>query len=152
MLFIVLMCAVRTATAQDPCETNFKALGDPRNGASYVSFVTIPNLDTHSALGQIERMTLAQGLTVGAETYSDNEGNLTLHPADLGLIHTQQGYPIVIKADTVSHELLIAAKLNQGRTVTADTMKATLCGLLTQVTMDDAGAAKAAAAHAQTHG
>jgi hypothetical protein len=152
----ILLCSpvlgVASAAAQDECAANFKAVGDPRNGASYVTFVTLPNLDPHSALGQMQKIALERGFTLGAESYSGNEGNLTIiQNASLGLIHTRQGYPILIKADQTTNQLWMALKLNQEQKITADSMRATLCGMLTRVTMDAAGAALAADTHAQSH-
>jgi hypothetical protein len=152
--FIVplIACAGRPVLAQGSCESNLKVSGDPRNGAAYVTFVTIPNLDIHSALGQIEKIALDNNLTPGAENYAGDVGTLTVVRKDKSsLLHQDKGFPILIKADKANSRLIMALQLNQGQVSTAENMQSFMCGMLTHVTMDSAGAAAAAAAHAQTH-
>ena len=62
MLLVFLLVGMKTAYSQSECEANFKVSGDPRNGASYLTYVTIPHLDIHSALGQVEKAALDGGL------------------------------------------------------------------------------------------
>jgi hypothetical protein len=136
----------------DSCEDNFKVSGDPRNGASYVTFVTLPNLDPHSALGQMEKISLDMGFVIGSENYEGDMGTLTIIQKDKNnLLHPHKGFPVMIRANKADNRLAIALQLNQGQTANADTMRSTLCGMLSKVTMDSAGAAVADAAHAQTH-
>jgi hypothetical protein len=152
LLLSIGLLTVRTAFAQDQCVTNFKVSGDPRNGATYLTFVTIPNLDIHSALGQMEKIALDNDLATGAETYEGDTGTLTVVRKDKSsLLHQNKGFPILIKADKSTGRLIMALQLNQGQISTAENMQSFMCGMLTHVTMDSAGAAAAAAAHAETH-
>ncbi len=147
-----LLLFAKTAFAQDECASNFKVSGDPRNGAGYVTFVTIPHLDIHSALGQVEKTAIDNGLAVGSENYEGNEGTLTVFKKDKsGLLHQDKGFPIMVKANKANNRLMMALQLNQGQISTAENMQGLMCGMLAHVTMDGAGAAAAAAAHAQTH-
>lgn len=147
-----LLLGMKTAFAQDDCAANFKVSGDPRNGASYLTYVTIPHLDIHSALGQVEKIALDNSLAPGAENYEGDEGTLTIVRTDKsGLLHQNKGYPILIKANKANNRLIMALQLNQGQVATAENMQRFMCGILTHVTMDSAGAATAATAHAQTH-
>lgn len=153
-VLIALFCVGR-AFAQNDCAANFKVSGDPRNGASYLTYVTIPHLDIHSALGQVEKISLDNGLAPGAENYEGDEGTLTVVRKDkTGLLHLNnqnKGYPILIKANKANNRLIMALQLNQGQVATAENMQSFMCGILTHVTMDTAGATAAAAAHAETH-
>lgn len=146
------LLATATIHAQNECAANFKVSGDPRNGSSYLTYVTIPQMDIHSALGQVEKIALDNGLVVGAENYEGNEGTLTVVRKDKsGLLHQNRGYPILIKANKTNSRLIMALQLNQGQVSTAENMQNFMCGILTNVRMDSAGAASAAAAHAETH-
>jgi hypothetical protein len=113
--FIVplIACGGRPVLAQGSCESNLKVRGDPRNGAAYVTFVTIPNLDIHSALGQIEKIALDNNLTPGAENYEGDVGTLTVVRKDKSsLLHQDKGFPILIKADKANSRLIMALQLN----------------------------------------
>lgn len=148
----LIACVVQPVLAQGSCEANFKASGDPRNGASYVTFVTIPNLDPHSALGQIEKIALDNNLTPGAENYEGDEGTLTVvRKAQGSVLHPSKGFPILFKANKTDNRLIMELQLNQGQTSTVENMQSFMSSILTHVTMDSAGAAAAATAHAQTH-
>jgi hypothetical protein len=148
----LLLSLANTAVAQDECATNFKAEGDPRNGASYGTFVTIANLDPHSALGQMEKFALEQGFKIGAENYSGTAGTLSIVQKDSNnILHPHKGFPILIEADGTTNRLAMALQLNQGQTAKPEDVRSSLCGMLTKVTMDSSGAALAAQAHAQTH-
>ena len=148
----LLLLVGKVAFAQNECATNFKVSGDPRNGASYLTFVTIPHLDPHSALGQMEKIALDNDLAPGAENYEGDTGTLTVVRKDKSsLLHQNKGFPILIKADKGNNRLIMALQLNQGQISTAENMQSFMCGMLTHVTMDSAGAAAAAAAHAETH-
>jgi hypothetical protein len=152
LLGLLSLFVAKTSFAQNECATNFKVSGDPRNGASYVTFVTIPNLDIHSALGQMEKLALDQGFVVGAENYEGDEGTLSIARKDKsGLLHQDKGFPILTKAIKGNNRLIMALQLNQGQTSTAENMQNFMCGMLTKVTMDSSGAAVAEAAHAETH-
>jgi hypothetical protein len=152
MFLCCFFLVAKTALAQDECAANFKVSGDPRNGASYLTFVTIPHLEIHSALGQMEKIALDNDLAPGAENYEGDEGTLTVVRKDKsGLLHQNKGFPILIKANKANNRLIMALQLNQGQISTAANMQSFMCGMLTHVTMDSAGAAAAAAAHAQTH-
>lgn len=140
------------ALAQSECVKNFRISGDPRNGATYLSYVTIPNLDAHSALGQVEAIGLAAGLKVGAENYEGDSGTLVLYRKDeSSFLHQNKGFPIMFKADKPTNRLIMAFQLNQGQTAPADKMQDFTCSILNNVHMNSAGAAAAAAAHAETH-
>ena len=155
VLFGFLLLGMKAAYAQNECAANFKVSGDPRNGASYLTYVTIPHLDIHSALGQVEKISLDSGLAPGSENYAGDEGTLTVVRKDkTGLLHLNnqnKGYPILIKANKANNRLIMALQLNQGQVATAENMQSFMCGILTHVTMDSAGATAAAAAHAETH-
>lgn len=92
---IVLFGLVPVLHAADTCEANFKTSGDPRNGASFETFVTIPGLDNHSALGQMEKIAMDKGFKVGAEDYSGTVGTLTLIQKNTFM---HQGFPITVTA------------------------------------------------------
>lgn len=150
-LFLLSTLSAKSLFA-DSCEDNFKASGDPRNGATYVTFVTLSNLDPHSALGQMEKLALDQGFVIGSENYDGDEGTLTIIQKDSNnILHPHKGFPILIKANKTTSRLAIALQLNQGQTATAENVRNSMCGMLNKVTMDNAGAAVAAEAHAQTH-
>lgn len=151
-LFLLAMLAAKPLFAASSCEANFKEVGDPRNGASYVTFVTIPNMDPHSALGQMEKLTLNAGFSMGSESYEGDVGTLTMMRKDkFSLLHPQNGFPLLIKASKADNTLWIALKLNQGQTAEPAQMQSQLCGMLEKVTMDSAGAQIADQQHAETH-
>jgi hypothetical protein len=152
LLMCVLVLFVKSAMGQNECATNFKVNGDPRNGAAYVTYITIPRIDIHSALGQVEKIAIDGGFVPGAESYEGNVGSLTFVRKDKsGLLHQNKGFPILVKADKSNNRLIMALQLNQGQISTADNMQNFMCTILTHVTMDSAGADAAAAAHAETH-
>lgn len=151
-LFSLAMLATKPLFAASSCEANFKAVGDPRNGASYVSFVTIPNMDPHSALGQMEKLTLDAGFSMGSESYEGDVGTLTMMRKDkFSLLHPQNGFPLLVKASKTDNTLWIALKLNQGQTADPGQIQSQLCGMLERVTMDASGAQVAAQQHAESH-
>jgi hypothetical protein len=152
LLLALMLIGAKTAYAQSDCAANFKVSGDPRNGASYLTYRTIPHLDIHSALGQVEKISLDSGLAPGAENYEGDEGTLTVVRKDKsGLLHQNKGFPILIKANKANSRLIMALQLNQGQVSTAENMQNFMCGILDAVSMDSAGAAAAATAHAETH-
>lgn len=150
--FLLISAFAAKPLLADSCEENFKVSGDPRNGATYLTYVTIPNLDPHSALGQMEKITLDQGFVMGSENYEGDSGTLTVSQKDKSdFLHKRPGFPVVIQANKANNRLVIGLQLNRGQTANADDIRTTLCGMLNKVTMDSAGAAIADAAHAQTH-
>jgi hypothetical protein len=152
IFLLLLFVGVTPSFAADSCEANFKASGDPRNGATYVTFVTIPNLDPHSALGQMEKIALDMGFVMGSENYEGDAGTLTVIQKDKNnLLHPHPGFPVMIRANKADNRLAIALQLNQGQTTDPGSLRTMLCGMLSKVTMDSAGASVAAQEHAQTH-
>lgn len=112
--YALLVLLAPVALAQSECAKNFRESGDPRNGATYLSYVTIPNLDAHSALGQVEAIGLAAGLKVGAENYEGDSGTLVLYPRtkDASCIKTRV-FPIQREVDGLTPELYVVLKEDQ---------------------------------------
>lgn len=138
-------------TNEAQCVANFQQSGDPRNGATYKSFVVIPRIDIHSALGQMEKFAQDQKFVVGAETYQGDEGQLIVSQKDSGFLNYHHGFPVIILANAKTNRLTVGFRLNQGQTTTVESARGVICGMLSKVTMDAAGAALAASTRAQTH-
>ena len=149
---LFLLLVMRPAFGQASCADNFRVSGDPRNGAMYSTFVTIPNIDNHSALGQMEAVALKQEFKVGAEVYSGDEGTLTLvQDGGNSLFKGSPGFPIYVKAKRTANKLSIDFRLNRGQTADASTIRNFVCGMLTSVSMDAQGAAIAKGVRKNTH-
>lgn len=145
---ISVLLLAKAALAADSCEANFKVSGDPRNGASFDTSVTIPGLDMHSALGQLQQIALDGGFKIGAEDYKDSEGELVIARKDSFKV---RGYPILLVANNDTGKVSIALRLHRGQMAKAEDMRSFMCGMLSKLKAGEEGKAIAAAARAKTH-
>lgn len=137
------------ASAASECESNFTVSGDPRNGVGYMTHITIPQLDVRSALGQLQQQAVNAGMEVGTAKIEGDEGTQTFISKD-GLFK-KKGIAMMVVANKKNSQVGVAIQLSQGQTASDDAMRGNMCGLLSSVHMDAAGAAVAEQALAKTN-
>lgn len=135
--------------AATECESNFTVSGDPRNGAGYMTHITIPNLDVRSALGQLQQQAVNAGMEVGTAQIEGDEGTQTYISKD-GLFK-KNGMAMMVLANRKNGQVGVAVQLQQGQTASDDAMRGNMCRLLASIHMDAAGAAVAEQALAKTN-
>lgn len=128
--------------AATECGRNIVSTGDPRNGATLATFVKLQNLDTRSAIGQVEKLAMDQGMQIGADQVSAASGRVTIIVKDPAGGHD---YPMVADAQRSSGRLTIAAQLMKGQIVNPEVMRDRMCNVISKVKMDAAGASIAVA-------
>jgi hypothetical protein len=127
--------------AATECGHNFTASGDPRNGATYATFVKLSGLDVHSAIGQVEKIAIDQGIQVGADQFDGGFGKVTMIVKDPNGGHD---YPLVAAAQKTTGRVTLIAQLNRDQIINGDLMRDHMCDILSKVKMDAAGANVAA--------
>ncbi|MEG2806145.1 hypothetical protein [Stenotrophomonas sp.] len=118
-LTLALPAAART------CEQNFKAIGDPRNGQTFVTELTVPGLKPGSALGQLRKRALDAGnVFVSGDVITPEEGQMYL-------VQTNLKVPLVTVV-TASHQgsVVIGTKLARGQTAPEDGVRTEMCNWL----------------------
>jgi hypothetical protein len=128
--------------AATECGRNFTTSGDPRNGATFTTFVKLQGLDVRSAIGQVEKIAIDQGIQVGADQIDGGFGKVTMVVKDPSGGHD---YPLVAIAQKTTGRVALVAKLNQGQIFNNDQVRDHMCDMLSKVRMDAAGASAAAA-------
>jgi hypothetical protein len=126
------------AMAATECENNFSGSGDPRNAVTYSTFVTFPDLDVRSAMGQIQKIALDNHLEIGAQTFEGDQGKLTLLQKD---VRGQKGFALMAAASKSSGRVALIAQVSGGLASSGDTLRRNMCDMLGKVRMDSAGAA-----------
>lgn len=128
--------------ASTECGGNFSTSGDPRNGATFTTFVKLQNLDIRSAIGQVEKVAADRGIVVGGEQFDGGLGKVTMVVKDPNGGHD---YPLMAAAQKGNGHLTLIAQLNRDQIVDNDLMRDRMCDILSRVKMDAAGASVAAA-------
>jgi hypothetical protein len=128
--------------ASTECGRNFTTSGDPRNGALLTTFLKFHDLDVLSAIGQVEKIAMDQGMQVGSDQVDKSSGKVTIVVKDTEGGHD---YPMVASALKNSGQLTLIARLAQGQMVDPGVMRDRMCNVITKVKMDSAGASIAAA-------
>lgn len=128
------------------CEDNFRADGDPRNGAIFSTSVTIPGLGMRSALGQMQKIALDDGFQIGNEELGEREGKLTIVQKSSML---NRGFLIHITADA-DGKVGIDTRLNRGQQAKAEDIRGSMCKMLARLKTGADADAIAAATRAKT--
>lgn len=132
--------------ASTECGRNFTSSGDPRNGATLATFVKLQDLDVHSAIGQVEKIAMDQGMQVGADQVDNTFGKVTIIVKDPAGGHD---YPMIAGAQKSSGRLTLIAQLTRDQIVDPNVMRDRMCNVIANVKMDAAGASVAAAAQSK---
>jgi hypothetical protein len=135
-----------TSYAATECGRTFAVDGDPRNGATYAASVKLPDLDTRSAIGQMEKIALDQGMQIGADQVDNGSGKVTIIVKDPNGGHD---YPMMAAAQKSSGRVTLLAQLNRDQIIDHDVMRDRMCDMLSKVRMDAAGASVAASMQAK---
>lgn len=154
---IALLCllgACGQAALADSCKDNFKDSGDdPRNGITYVTWVTEPGLDAHSALGQVTRRAIDQGYSVGLPVFAGVSYRPTQNSAASQMLMMQQAkppLPLAVSFDAGSQRLSVGVSLAPGQQAPRDGVRDALCKLIDGLDAGAEGKATAEAAFQQS--
>ncbi len=131
--------AAASATAAT-CEQNFKSVGDPRNGQTYLTEVTLPGLKPSSGLGQLRKLALDEGNNVvSGDVITETDGQMYVMQTNLNVP--------VVTAVSISNKgtVLIGTKLARGQTAKDEDVRAAFCGWLGQLKTGKEGEAIAEA-------
>ncbi len=141
---IIFLAASLQAIANS-CEENFRAEGDPRNGAEFSTAVNIPNLNASSALGQLRTIALADGFNLLSEELDAEKGTLTIeqkngrHPFLIYLNAANKG---------TSADVSINTRLNRRTVAKPEDIRKGMCGMIARIKTGAEGEKIAAAARA----
>lgn len=145
VLALVLPFFIAGVSHANSCEQNFRAEGDPRNGAEFSTSTTIANLNSSSALGQLRAIALADGFNVLGEESTSDKGTLTIeqknghHPFLIYLTAVNKG---------AATEVSIQTKLNRRTVAKPEDIQNGMCGMIARIKTGKEGDAIAAAARA----
>jgi len=139
---LAVACALgaTASAAAATCEQNFKSVGDPRNGQTYLTEVTIPGLKPSSGLGQLRKLALDEGNNfVSGDVFTETEGQMYVMQTDLKV-------PLVT-AVSISNKgtVLVGTKLARGQTAKDEDVRGAFCGWLNQLKTGKEGEAIAEA-------
>ncbi len=141
---MLLLAVSGSAVASTACETAFKTVGDPRNGALYMADLTIPGLKVQSALDQLRKVGGDDQMEVGGQLVEGDTGNQYLIQ--------RQGLrtPLVLvgTADRTGR-VTLATKLARGQTIDQQVARQSMCAMLDKLKGGSQGDTLAAAARAQ---
>lgn len=144
LLAVLCLGATWGAQAATSCDSNFKAVGDPRNGQVFLSEVKIAGLKPRSALGQLRRYVKDEGYEAGGEVY-DAKGKGQFYYVQNGL-----RLPLVFIAEAEPEGVVaITVKLARGQTVGEADARKGLCDILAKLKSGKEGEAIASAAREQ---
>lgn len=134
-----------SATARaGTCESDFQAIGDPRNGLFFMGTVKLPGLSASSAIGQLQQIGLDKGYQLGNESVVGGSG-------ELFMTQTNVTPAIVVKAQAdASGEVSLGTKLARGQKVDEAVARNEICSMLAKLKPGKEGEALAAAARAKT--
>jgi len=141
-LILVAACALgaSASVAAATCEQNFKSVGDPRNGQTFLTEVTIPGLKPRSGLGQLRKLALDEGNNfVSGDVYTETEGQMYVMQTDLNV-------PLVTAVSITNNgTVLIGTKLARGQTAKDEDARSAFCGWLNKLKTGKEGEAIAEA-------
>ncbi len=128
-----------------PCEQDFQAVGDPRNGMMFVGTVNMPGLSISSALGQLQKFAADEGFEIGNESITGNTGEVFFtRTKDLKT-------PIIYRGEAnAAGQVSLSVKLARGQQMKPDEVRATFCGVLNSLKLGEEGTAIASSARAQS--
>ncbi len=141
----IMFLATSSLAAANSCEENFKAEGDPRNGAEFSTSTHIANLNASSALGQLRAIALADGFNVLGEELTATEGTLTIeqkngrHPFLIYLTAVNKG---------AAADVSINTRLNRRTVAKPEDIRKGMCGMIARIKTGAEGEKIAAAARA----
>jgi hypothetical protein len=141
-----VFCLVASSwVTANTCENNFRAEGDPRNGAEFSTNINIANLNASSALGQLRAIALADGFNVLGEELDAAQGTLTIeqkngrHPFLIYLNAANKG---------TSADVSINTRLNRRTVAKPEDIRKGMCGMIARIKTGAEGEKIAAAARA----
>jgi hypothetical protein len=143
-IFTFLMAAASASHATS-CEANFRAEGDPRNGAEFSTSTTFSDLNASSALGQLRAIALADGFNVLGEELIATEGTLTIEQKNGR--HPFLIYLTAVNKDTQA-DVSIRTKLNRRTVAKPEDIRKGMCGMIARIKTGKEGEAIAAKARA----
>jgi len=135
-LLAVLLFAAAAPAFADTCESSFQKKGNPLSGTTYTAAVTVPDLTVKSALGQMRVIAKNSNMDVVSE---DADAGAMLIEDPQSAMH--KTIPLIISATSEAGTGTVAmtVKLTPGAFAKADSMRAEMCRMLTQVKPGKAG-------------
>ena len=133
-------------TFANECESNFGKSGNTFTGTNFSSHVTIADLDTANALGQIRGILIAEKMDVLTE---DAETGTLL--AEQRATGTTRAIPtiVTVSEDGADARIEMMVKTEKGMLAKADSMRTYLCELLAKLHGGEAGRLAGASGAAQ---
>lgn len=139
---LLLMMPAATALAGQ-CENNFKANGDPRNGAEYTTSVTLQDVTAGSALAQMRVITMGNKYKFLNQTGDERNGSIVVeYPRAM----SYEAFPVTFTASSKggATEVGVHTRASRGTNFKTEESRAHLCGLLAQIKGGKQGEALAA--------
>ncbi|WP_434212411.1 hypothetical protein [[Pseudomonas] boreopolis] len=139
------MLALSAAARAGTCESDFQAVGDPRNGMLFMGTVQKPGLSVESALGQLQKLAADERFAIGNESIVGDSGEVFFtRTRDVKT-------PIVYHAQAnAAGEVSLGVKLARGQQMNPDEVRGKFCGMLNSLKPGKEGEAIAAAARAKS--
>ena len=139
------LLALSAAAHAGTCESDFQAIGDPRNGMMFMGMVKKPGLGIGSALGQLQKMAADEGFEIGNESIVGDAGEVFFTR------NRDVKKPIVYRAEAnAAGDVSLGVKLARGQQMNPDEVRSKFCGMLNALMPGKQGEAIAAAARAKS--
>jgi hypothetical protein len=136
-----LLAAPSFAWAQTACEQAFKTVGDPRNGATYMTQVRLPGLSPSVAADQLRLIGAGEGFDVGGQRIDGGK-----HVQFLFQTRNVR-VPLVLHGIAESNGTVgMIVSLARGQTVDPAMVRGSMCKMLGMLESGSAGVQRAAAA------
>ena len=131
-LGLLFLLSTKTALADGGCEANFHSDGTQQSGIRISTWQKFPNMDTHRAIAQIQKLAAQDGFHIGEATYGPSEANLDMLPPS-------RAFPVRVGASSKTGNITLLVLIPAGRSVELDGMRSSMCGMLAKVDMGSAG-------------
>lgn len=109
------------------CSAHFSEKGDPRNGAQYHTYVTLPNIDVQSAIEQLEEIVSHKGMQTGATQLDAGIAGVEILAKIPGVAGD---FSMGALAQKATNQVHIMATLNRGQIASNDQMRDSMCSIL----------------------
>lgn len=141
-LFAALLLAAAAPAFADTCESSFQKKGNPLSGTTYTAAVSHPGLSVKSAIGQMR--VIAENANMDVLDEDAENGSMLIEEPQTGM---HKNLPLIVGASNEggTGTVSLMLKLNAGAFAKADSIRAEMCKLLTQVQPGKAGEHLAAA-------
>ena len=139
---LVATTALMWAAQAQATDCNFNAVGDPRNGMTFVALQQHPGVSVLSGLGQIRKLARDEKFEVGYDNIKPDEGLLFL-------IQTTNNPPVIVTASgEPGGKFGLVMSLQRGQQIADADAQRHMCGMLAGIVPGAAGEAIARDARA----